>query len=147
MRSLFLLTAVAGCAGTDATDDAVESVCGEPGEEFTAGMEHAGDEGLFTFVLEAADPAPPDEGDNVWTVRVLSGGAEAELASVVIEPFMPEHGHGTVPKTFEAAADGAGGYESAPFDLFMGGLWEITVTAEGTDAAQDSTVFAFCIEA
>ncbi len=127
--------------------------CGEPGDTYAAGMEQACEEGDCSVVLVSADPAPPDKGDNTWVFQVIDGdGAPmTDLSLVEIEPYMPEHDHGTNPLTFPATADDTGEtWTSDTFNLFMGGLWEIRVhaTSGSDDAAETHTaIFTFCAEA
>ena len=154
MRALAAITlatlvgcATAGCA--DKGDSAVEDDdCAFGGvDTYTAGIEKISGGGLFTVAITAADPAPPDRGDNTWSLLVLdAGGTAVEGGVVVIEPFMPAHGHGTTPATFDAEARGDGAYEVGPFDLFMPGLWEVAVDVIDSAGASDDAVFTFCVE-
>ena len=103
--------------------------------------------GLFTVSIESADPAPPDRGDNVWTLAVRDAGGEAvEGAAVVVTPYMPAHGHGTNPRTFDGQAQGQGLYEAGPFDLFMPGLWDVSIDVVDSTGADDNAAFTFCLE-
>jgi hypothetical protein len=137
-----------GCPPNDGPDGHTET-CGEPGDTYTAGMQKEGDSGTFTVVLVAADPAPPDKGDNVLTLQILDdAGLPVDDATVVVAPFMPEHGHGTSPAEFDAPHTGSDGtYVSTPMDLFMGGLWDLVVQVTGSDNSTDEATFTFCIEA
>lgn len=128
----------------DSSPDTEPSICGDAAvDTWEAGMSRAGENGVYTFTLVAVDPAPPDKGDNVWTLHI-DGDAPVEGATVTLTPFMPAHGHGTTPADFSATDAGGGDYVSDPFDLFMGGVWETTVQATGD--GYDSVVFTFCIE-
>ena len=149
----FLLLVVVGCAGDKAEETGHthehSETCGEPGETYTAGMTKTGDEGVLSIVIAEADPAPPDKGDNVWILEIsdASTGDGVDDATVTIRPYMPEHGHGTSPEYYDTTATGADGlYESATIDLFMGGLWDLTVGAELTDGTTGSATFTFCLE-
>lgn len=114
---------------------------------YTAGMEKPGEQGRFRVQLVEAQPGPPDRGDNVWTLAVNDeAGMPVSDAVVELHPYMPQHGHGTTPPDYTAAAQGDGTYVAGPFDLFMPGLWEVTVDITGSDGTEDRAVFAFDIE-
>ena len=122
---------------------------GSGADVYSAGMEKAGELGHFSVQLVDAEPAPPDRGDNLWRLAVHDAeGALVAGADVELRPFMPQHGHGTTPLNFLATAEGNGNgtYIAGPFDLFMPGLWEITVTVTASDGTEDHVVFAFDIE-
>lgn len=116
-------------------------------EEFLAGMEKTGALGN-TFRLVSSNPAPPERGDNVWQVEVEdSGGTPLEAATLKVIPYMPDHNHtsAVIPTITE---DPPGSYELDPVNLFMPGVWEITVqaTPEGaSQAMRDEAKFVFCV--
>ena len=148
MRSspyLVVAAVLSGCGGSEDSGQAT-SACGLEAETFTSGLSHEGDWAELVFVVDAAAPAPPDKGDNTWTVAITdpAGTPRADL-TVSIAPFMPEHGHGTSPPEFETTSAGDGTYTSEPFDLFMAGVWDIVVSAEATDV-DDATAFRLCVE-
>lgn len=147
-RWLPLLALFAACAKDEGSADSA-GVCGDVAEldTWAPGVAHHGDGDVLSFALTAADPAPPDKGDNVWTIRIttVADAAPVDGVSVTVAPLMPEHGHGTNPASFGASPSGEPGtYVTEPFDLFMGGVWEITVAASGSTS--DSAVFRFCVE-
>lgn len=136
---------------TDTSEDSgVQDICGDTAifDTWSAGMEKPGDAGTYLISIVDAAPAPPDKGDNTWTIHVsTTDGAAVEGGTVIITPFMPAHNHGTNPATVETSATGtAGDYQSVPFNLFMGGQWELTVTATAAGTGSDSALFTFCIE-
>ncbi len=145
---LFALSLFACIDGADSghtSHHTHSETCGEPGDTYSAGMTHDCTDGACSVVLVSADPAPPDKGDNTWTLRVEdTTGAAVTDASVQLVPFMQEHGHGTSPAEFAATADGEN-YVSEPMNLFMGGLWEVTVQVEADGASHDA-VFTFCVQ-
>ena len=155
-----MLVSLTACDGGDPADSGPDTdqadtdvvyyseSCGEPGETYTSGMSHSGDLSSLNFALYA-DPAPPDKGVNVFTVQITDAASDVGVdgATVLITPFMPEHGHGTNPADYGTAATGdAGSYESVPIDLFMSGLWELTFTVASGDAILDQTTYSFCLE-
>jgi len=118
-------------------------------EEFVAGMTKTGDLGL-EFVLVSSQPAPPARFDNTWVLEVHdSTGAPLDGATVEVKPFMPDHNHGTSIDTVVTPVDGMPGqYQLEPVNLFMPGVWEVTVKATpagGSQADRDQVVFSFCI--
>lgn len=132
------------------TDTSGTNVCGDTAvyDEFAAGMDRQGDGNLLNFTLAATQPSPLDKGDNVWSIDLASvtDGAPVSDETLTITPFMPEHGHGTNPATVTTTSNGDGSYTSESFDLFMGGLCEITLTANGGPVGYDTTMFTFCIQ-
>ena len=117
-------------------------------DTWSEGMSRDGEAGVHRYTLLAADPAPPDKGDNSWTVAVQDAeGAAVAGGVVLVEPVMPLHGHGTAPATFTAqeSAD-PGTYVVGPFDLFMAGTWEIAVSSTAVDDTTDRAVFTFCVQ-
>ncbi len=112
-------------------------------ETYAAGMSKIGEGGL-EFVLVASNPTPPSRGDNVWTVQVLDGSAALTDVTLGIEPFMPDHGHGTS-KTATVTAGGGSEYQIDPVNLWMPGFWEVKVNASNANAT-DSTTFRFCVD-
>lgn len=99
---------------------------------------------MLTFILVAANPAPPAIDDNAWTVKVLdSGGSPVSGATLSIKTWMPDHGHGS-PEAAAATANPDGTYTVQPLYLFMTGLWQVTITAQ-LGAVSDAATFSFCI--
>lgn len=117
-------------------------------DEYTAGMELVGAKG-FTFRLVSSDPAPPERGDNTWIVEIEDGAGMVDDGTVEVSTFMPDHQHAgsvDVAATPDAAVDGR--YTLTPVNMWMPGLWEITVEATpagGGIAERDFVVFRFCI--
>lgn len=125
-------------SGHDCTEDTRD-------EEFVAGMSKSGEAG-YAFTLVDSNPAPPDKGNNTWTLELADpGGAPVDDVTIEVEPFMPDHGHGTtVPAAVTPMGDGV--YELDPVNLFMPGLWEITLRAvDGDDTTLDTVVYKFCV--
>jgi hypothetical protein len=118
-----------------------------PGDTFVAGLTKPGADGALMFMLMDARPAPPDLGDNTWMLMIADPeGAALAGCSIDVEPFMPQHGHGTNVAASAAEQDEpAGHYEIAPLDFFMPGLWEVTFEATCGDAT-DAATFGFWVE-
>lgn len=126
------MPAVGGCA-IETRDDA-----------YTLGLTKQGAQTEVSFV--DALPAPPSRGDNVWTLRVtdLDGVPLSDL-EVTVDPFMPDHFHGTSIRCEVTPGEVPGEYVLEPLNLFMPGLWEITVSLERDDL-DDDVLFSFCVD-
>jgi hypothetical protein len=104
-------------------------------------------DGTLQVVLVSADPIPPAQGTNTWTIRVEDAtGTPLQGATITVTPFMPEHGHGTsVVPVVTANADAS--YTVSSLYLFMAGLWRVTFTVTPEDAASPASVaFFFCVQ-
>ncbi len=135
-----------GCPTSDDDDDA--QVCGDltRGQTYVEGVEAEPVSGDYTIAIVSADPAPPNEGDNTWSLLVEdAAGTPAAGCTCAIDAFMPDHGHGaTVDPTCVESTTELGGYD-AVLDLMMPGMWQITVTMTcGSDVTEGE--FWFCAE-
>ena len=153
LLSILLAAVLAGCGEDGASGDGDAGADSQmlmgcdpsEGDVFALGLERSGENVTVRFV--SADPAPPDVGDNTWTVMITDlGGSPLEAGSVELVPFMPQHGHGTQPSSF-AAEPGLepGEFMSTAIDLFMPGLWEVTFEVTHGETT-DEVSFAFCLE-
>ena len=146
---LALSGGLAACSAdtSPGTEDAGVLSCeGDPrAETYTANLAKTSAEGSFTVTLSSSDPAPPAKGDNVWQIELTSDAGEPiSDAPLVFDAFMPEHGHGTsIKPTITPGADGT--YEIAPVNLFMPGLWRITISGAAAGSPADAVEFFFCI--
>ncbi len=121
---------------------------GNPAEAdgYALGLSREGAAGALTVRFKDALPAPPDIGDNAWQIEVLSGDAPMTGCSIDVQPRMPAHGHGTsVQAEVEPMADVPGSYRVAPVNMFMPGLWEVTLGLT-CGRVDDVVVFRFWIE-
>lgn len=140
------LIALVGCGkgtqlGDTGSTTTLTASCndGAPPDTYVAGIERTTTNG-FTVRLADANPAPPDVGLNTFTIEV--DGAAGSM--VRLRPWMPLHGHGTVPE-WHVATDNGTSWEIADLDLFMAGLWELRFTVDSED--QDTgALFRFCLE-
>jgi hypothetical protein len=115
-------------------------------EHYVAGMKKTGANGQ-TITLLSSDPGPPIKGNNVWQVSVTdAANAPQSGATLKVNPFMPDHGHGSPAKTAVKPLADPGQYTVAPVYLFMAGLWEITFNVTALSGVQDVVVFRFCID-
>jgi hypothetical protein len=115
---------------------------------FTAGMTVDSELGHYTAELVDALPAPPDTGENVWTLRVQDESRAAVPADgLVVRPYMPEHGHGTNPATWDLTDSGDGDTLTLDgMDLIMPGVWRITIEIPADTGQEDEIRFWFCVE-
>jgi hypothetical protein len=58
---------------------------------------------------------------------------------------MPDHGHGS-PVEEQVEALGGGEYRITPLNLFMAGVWEVTLEMTGADDVTDEVVFTVCVD-
>ena len=96
--------------------------------------------------LSPATPVQNDE--NVWTVKIMDMSdapmPNADLMSV--EPFMPDHGHGSqeVPAVGDTTAEGEVDVTNIFFQ--MPGVWTVTFTVDDGTGATDKVTFGVCIK-
>ena len=133
------------CGGsTDGPGNTTQTIdCGSDYDLYTDGL--SADGTAYRVAFRSAEPSPPDRGDNAWVVEVtdLQGASTPEVV-LSVEPFMPEHGHGTSPSAFDADVAGDA-FVFEPIDLFMPGLWVVTFYVDD-GVMVDAAEFRFCLE-
>lgn len=149
--ALALLLSACGAGDDTSAPDATNCNADGRGETFTAGMMKTGAMTGMQFTLVSSDPAPPARPDNTWVIAIAdSTGAPLDGATMSVKPFMPDHNHGTgIVPSITPVAGTPGTYQAKPVNLFMPGVWEITITARpagGGLADTDSAKFTFCID-
>lgn len=102
--------------------------------------------GKFTLQMLNADPAPPAKANNSWDIKLMdAAGAPLEGATITVKPFMPDHGHGSsIRAVVTEASSGGGEYAISPINLWMPGLWQVTLSTEAAGVTDD-IVLGFCI--
>ena len=139
--------ALPACGGDDdhGGDDTTYDCAAETSSDtFLAGMTKTGPGGI-EFTLVSSTPAPPSRGDNLWEVALTRAGAPLTGATLEAVPFMPAHQHGpTVPPVVSPGASD-GRFEVTPVNMWMPGVWEITLRATPAGGTRDEVVFRFCI--
>lgn len=148
--ALLLLPLALVACGDDEPPPATTSICDgfeTPYDAYVAGLTKAGEMGLMQVSLLDASPAPPQKGDNTWTVQILDDAGQpfpaASLDDVV--PWMPEHGHGTSVVPAIGDGDGEARFEVQQVDFRMAGVWTVTFEVTTTDGV-DRAVFGICID-
>ena len=117
-------------------------------DNYVVGLEKAGDQGLLRVRLLLSDPIPQDTGFYNWTIEVVAADDTPVLgATVIAEPTMPAHGHGTYPPTTDAQEqENPGHYLLSELDLFMAGVWRIEIIIETSDGVSDRVEYNFDLE-
>jgi hypothetical protein len=160
------------CSAASSTADAGGTISCLPDsssyrvDTYTPHLKKNGDTGVLSFELVRSDPAPPVEGKNTFIVKIARIDGTPFTGTLYIDPysgvFMPLHGHGASDHPVVTFDPASGAYTLTPMDLFMPGLWRITLQGNeaaatpeagpddgGADAATslvDTGVFYFCIE-
>jgi hypothetical protein len=145
--------ALAACDGESMASDDGDEADAQPrgcaselrADTYALGLRKVG--GAFTVQFADALPAPPTRGDNTWTVMVMdANGAGMTDLSLAAVPFMPDHMHGTTVETVVTPGPIPGEYVLDPVNLFMPGLWEVTLEMTAQDGTEDDVVFSFCVD-
>lgn len=143
---------VIGCSSDDkssSTNDASDAAmtggsCASEtrADTYAAGLEKVSASGNLRVSLLDASPAPPQKGDNVWTIAVHDAAdAPIDGATLTMTPFMPDHGHGSAVTPVVAPAGESGKYTIDKIYLPMAGYWEMTIRL-----GEEQVVFGFCVE-
>ena len=115
-------------------------------QAYAPGLSASSTDGAVTVTFVAAAPAPPDKGNNEWTVQVTDGaGAPIDGATITVTPYMPDHGHGSSIAPNVAAGQQPGQYAVTLVNLFMPGVWRITFDV-AVGAVESTVQFMFCVE-
>ena len=132
-----------GSSGAPATDETCTDE--ERAIRYTAGMSMVGDQGVTVALLDA-NPAPPQYGDNTWTLDVKNAAGEPMIgATVNVDPIMVIHGHGpSVDDRIDDNLDGT--YVASPVFFSMRGFWVTDISIEAEGQPTDTVSFGFCIE-
>jgi hypothetical protein len=145
VRVLALVLGVAACAAE------------KPGREnrdtISVGMTVQSPDGAMSAELLAAEPLPPLQGPNLWTVgvRTREGDPVVDLTDADVEVianiYMAEHDHNL---RKSASMTEPGVFEIPEFLITMNGYWEVTVVVhqdgDMTDDADVPMTFGFLIE-
>ncbi len=151
--------ALAGCGGgdtdtsgttttttTSATTTETPACAADPrAQVYAVGLSSTSADGAVKITFVDADPAPPAKGNNTWTVTVVdAAGKPITGAMITTVAYMPDHGH-TSPIKPTATEQDAGTYEVTPVNLFMPGVWEVTLTVTPAGGTAEAVKFTFCV--
>jgi hypothetical protein len=139
-------TGSSGSAGAGGSTPIVVCQNDPRAETFSPGLIAQGKSGLFSISLDSISPNPVTKGDNEWTIHIVdSNGSAVDGATLTIKPFMPDHNHGSSIRPL-ATPSGNGAYQISRLNLFMPGIWQISVTVTSSTGTSDVGVFTFCVE-
>jgi hypothetical protein len=118
----------------------------DPLDPYSPPLARAGMGGAFTFTLLGIDPPPPATGTSTWTIQITDAKGQPVTDATItdIKAVMPQHGHPTTAVP-QPSSNGDGTYSLANMYLFMGGVWQVTITAQECttgDAGQSCTADA-----
>jgi hypothetical protein len=113
-------------------------------DTYALGMAKQGMHAQVAFV--DASPAPPERGDNTWRVAISKDGAPQDDVAIEVEPYMPDHMHGSSIAAHVMPTDVAGEYVITPVNMFMPGLWQVTLYLTLPDGTEDLVEFDFCVD-
>ena len=155
VRQVFLAAATwlaVGCGGSgdtggDAAPGGADGATGGGGgggvDTFVAGMARLGADARLAIRILDASPAPPQRGLNDWRIQVNdAAGAPRPGCTLTVGLFMPAHGHSSTTQPVVTAGATAGDYRIEDMNLFMPGVWEITLEPTCGDLT-DQVLFAF----
>lgn len=136
--------------GDDAHDDDDSGPSGCAAETrddtYALGLERTGEHYTVRFV--DAMPSPPARFDNTWMLDIIDPvtGAPAENVELEVEPYMPDHNHGSsIECNVEKMAE-PGRMKLEPVYLFMPGLWEVRLHLSAPEGTEDEVIFRFCVD-
>lgn len=152
------VAASAGCSsatdeGATATDaglasDATSAGCADDPRvgAYTDGLHVEGLAAKAALTIEHASPAPPERGTNAWSVRLTdAAGAPIDGAALTVKPYMPDHAHGSSVVPSVAPTGEPGGYAISGLELFMPGVWQITISIAVQGVEFDVVRLTFCV--
>jgi hypothetical protein len=144
---------VAGCGDDDHgghdTDAAIDCSMETRATPYMAGMMEEG--ATVKVKLLQSDPAPPQRGDNVFTIQVLDASDQPMDGLTITmdsnqDIFMVDHGHGTPKQPVITPVGSNGEYTLDPINLWMPGYWEITPHISDGAGLDDQATFKLCID-
>ena len=96
------------------------------------------DGGLYLLDVQMS-PDPPVAGPATLTVTVTEAATDQVVgdASLAVDPWMPEHGHGL---SEAPVVDGQAGVFTASFAYTMPGAWELRFDLDGSPGADTAAM-------
>ena len=102
-------------------------------------------DGAVKVSVASVDPEVPARGNNHWEVVVTDrAGAPLVDASISVQPFMPDHGHGS-PSPAVVESLGEGRYRLSPLNFSMPGLWEVRLGVTPAGGAKSMVTLGACV--
>jgi YtkA-like len=135
-------------SGGDGTGGSEASICDTDPRAmiYSSGLTQTSMDGTVKATFSSANPAPPAKGENDWTVTLMDAhGSPMSGAALTVKPWMPDHGHGSSVVPTITPGSAAGSYQLENLDLFMPGIWQVTLTITPTGGTVETVVFSFCI--
>lgn len=126
--------------------------CGKDIPEFTIDLEAEGRDGHYGARIVDAEPSPPKQYLNAWTVEFLDASGEVVPDVEIdgppdhlgVQPWMPRHRHdGFIPPKW-TGSDADGRFTVEKINLWMIGPWEVRFWVTGPDG-DDYIVFPVCV--
>jgi hypothetical protein len=99
---------------------------------------------VLSVRVAALDPDPPEVGENTWEIDVL-GPDPVAGCSLVVTPWMPDHGHGGAVDT--ATEVDPGRWRLEGLDLRMGGFWQVAMGLDCGEVGAESVDVLVCVDA
>lgn len=100
----------------------------------------------YTPSEKPVQPGQVQKGMNAITVEVVdANGAAIDGATVALNLWMPDHGHGSA-RPPVVTPMGGGRYQIREVWLPMAGLWRFTIGVTANGGAAKSADFNFCID-
>ena len=125
-------------------DGPAEQACtNEMRDDFAIGLQRTGTR--LDVTIADAMPADPIRGDNIWSLSIANADGAMTDVAVKVKSWMPDHGHGS-PVEAVASKVSDGEYTVEPLNLFMAGLWEITLELTLADESTEEVMFSVCVE-
>jgi hypothetical protein len=110
------------------------------------GLSSASEDGAVKITFVDSDPAPPAKGNNTWTVTIVDAAGKALTgAAIATTAYMPDHGHTSPIKPTATEQATAGTYVVTPVNVFMPGIWEVTLSVTPAGGTAAAVKFTFCI--
>jgi hypothetical protein len=135
-------------SSSDDTSDTQDAGCAQEtrDDEYMLGLEKSGEHVTVRFV--DAMPSPPARFDNTWMIEVVDTATSTPMTDIEleVEPYMPDHMHGTSIACEVTPMPEPGQMQLDPVNLFMPGLWEVRLNFTLPDAVEDQVVFRFCVD-
>ena len=129
----------------DATIPAALCASDPRAQTFTPGLAQAGKAGFKALLLDM-NPIPAAKGDNSWTVQIVDkDGNNVDGATITVKTWMPDHGHASSIIPLVTPVGSGGKYTVSRLNLFMPGIWQITLNLAMPGNVADSMMYTFCV--